>query len=399
MSELAVLAPPARAAGRSLSQASYVDPEQFAADLEKVFYAGWLFAGHSCEVANPGDFLTFTVGSESVIITRDDTGVLRGHHNVCRHRGSRIATEDRGHARALVCPYHQWVYGLDGQLRSARLMGDCFNVREYRLQPAVVREVAGLLFVCLDPDPPSFAPASAAIEPQLRPHGLERAKIVGRHRYSVRANWKTLIENNRECYHCRGSHPEFLLSNFDLGSHGDVRPNLRYESTLADSYDRWSRMGLAPREVSFPSGAWFRVARMPLKEGFLTESTDGRLVATLMGDLTDADTGSLRIAALPNMWAHANCDYAMTTRLTPVAPDLTTVDVTFLVDGDAREGVDYDPERVAEVWRLTSEQDWKLCEDNYAGIASRAYVPGPLSTVAENSVEAFVGWYERQLSR
>jgi Rieske 2Fe-2S family protein len=386
-------APPVRTPGRPLPRASYVDPDEFSADLETVFYPGWLFAGHSCEVGEPGQYLTFSLGTESVIVARDDAGVLHAHHNVCRHRGSRILTADRGTARALVCPYHQWVYDLDGQLRSARLMGDCFSVDRYRLIPAAVREVAGLVFVCFAPNPPPFESAAGALEPQLRPHGLDRAKVIARHSYTVRANWKTLIENNRECYHCRGNHPEFLQSNFDLGSHGEVRANAGYEQTLAAAYERWETLGLAPQEVSFPDGAWFRVSRLPLKKGFATESADGRAVAPTMGTLPDADTGSLRIIGLPNLWAHANRDYAMTTRVTPQSAGVTVVDVTFLVDRDAVEGVDYDPERVTAVWRATSEQDWELCENNYAGIQSRAYFPGPLSTVTENSVEAFLAWY------
>jgi glycine betaine catabolism A len=112
-----------------------------------------------------------------------------------------------------------------------------------------------------------------------------------------------------------------------------------------------------------------------------------------MGDLTDPKSGSLRLINLPNLWAHVNCDYAMTTRLIPVGPELTRIDVCFLVREDAVEGVDYDPERVAAVWRATSEQDWELCELNFAGIKSLAYEPGPLSKLTENSVEQFVRWY------
>jgi len=120
-------------------------------------------------------------------------------------------------------------------------------------------------------------------------------------------------------------------------------------------------------------------------------------VAPLMGDLTDTATGSLRIITLPNFWAHANCDYTMTTRLLPAGPELTRVEVCFLVREDAVEGVDYDPERVAAVWRATCEQDWELCENNSAGIKSVAYEPGPFSPVTESSVESFVRWYLDQL--
>ncbi len=382
---------PATAAGWSLPAAYYLDERIFADELDTVFATGWLFAGHSCELAEPGDYLVFTLGAESVIVVRDEQGVLRAHHNVCRHRGSRLCDAPRGTVRAFVCPYHQWTYGLDGQLRAARLMGDDFAKGGIRLGPVAVEELAGLVFVSLADDPPSFAPAAAAVEAQLGPHHLEHARMVHRVGYRVRANWKTLVENNRECYHCRNNHPEFLESNFEFGTHGDPRRNERYEAMLADSYMRWRQAGLAPDDVSFPDGQWYRVARLPLRDGYRTESLDGAPVAPPMGEVGD-DPGSLRLITLPTMWAHADLDYAMTTRLTPVSPAETEVEVCFLVAADARDD-EIDLPGLTAVWTATSEQDWALCEANYAGIRSRAYRPGPLSSVVEGSVRHFLEWY------
>ena len=389
-----------REPGKTLPREFYVDRELFEEELSRVFHANWLFAGHTCEILEPGDYFLLPVGEEELIILRDKEGNVRAHFNVCRHRGSRIATEPRGRSRSLVCPYHQWAYKLDGCLANARLMGDNFDADEYRLRSAAVRELAGLLFVCLAPDAstPDFDAFFGDVEPQLGPHGLEGAKVAVRHRYEVRANWKTLVENNRECYHCRVGHPEFCMSNYDLGLPGDTRDDEGFDATLEREYDRWRDLGLAPEEVSVPGGSPHRVSRLPLKEGFLTESLDGGLVAPLMGDLADPRTGSLRVITLPNFWAHANCDYAMTTRLLPVGPDLTRVEVCFLVRGDAVEGADYDPEKVAAVWKATCEQDWELCENNAAGIKSVAYEPGPFSPVTEGSVESFVRWYLDQMN-
>ncbi len=388
-----------RTPGMSLPQEFYTDDDVFLEDLRQVFHTNWLFAGHSCDISNSGDYFVFEVGEESLLILRDKEGEVRAHFNVCRHRGSRLTTQPCGHARALVCPYHQWVYALDGQLTNARLMGDGFDKDQYSLRSAEVREVAGLIFVCLAPDEntPDFDWFYEAIEPQLKPHGLDRAKVVCRHHYEVRANWKVLIENNRECYHCRVSHPEFCMSNYDLGLPGDTRSEDGYDTLLESAYERWEELGLSPRDVSFPGGDPYRVSRLPLKEGFITESLDGSRVAPLMGDLTEQDVGSLRLITLPNMWAHANCDYAMTTRLTPAGPELTRVEVSFLAHEDAVEGEDYDPDEVAHVWKTTSEQDWELCENNHAGIKSLAYEPGPLSQVTESSVESFVQWYMDRL--
>lgn len=389
-----------REPGRSLPREFYTDGEVFEEDLRRVFHTNWLFAGHACEVPETGDYFVVEVGGESLIVVRAGEGEVHAHFDVCRHRGSRITTCERGRSKALICPYHQWVYAPDGRLVGARLMGDGFDKSRYRLRSAALREVEGLLFVCLAPDvAPDFEPFAEALRPQLAPHGLGQAKVAARHRYEVAANWKVLVENNRECYHCRVSHPEFSASNYDLGLPGDPRADAEYDATLRREYARWRGMGLAPEDVSFPDGAPYRVSRLPLKDGYLTESLDGGLTAPLMGDLTSPETGSLRLITLPNLWAHANCDYAMTTRLLPLAPERTRVDVTFLVREDAVAGEDYEPERVAHVWKETSEEDWELCENNQAGIRSLAYEPGPLSPLTEHSVEQFAGWYLDELRR
>ena len=383
---------------RTLPQPYYTDDAVFADDLEHVFARNWTFAGHTCELG-PGDWFRRTLGRDQVIVVRDHDGTLHAHHDVCAHRGSRLTTAECGTAKAFVCPYHQWVYGLDGRLRSARLMGENFPTTSVKLAPVAVREVAGLVFLRLaDSGAPdsSMDAFAAAAESRLVPHGLADARIVARDSYRVAANWKTLVENNRECYHCRGSHPEFSLSNFEQGTHGDVRANPRYDEALTLARARWAARGLDPDDVSFPDDAWFRLARLPLKEGFATETLDGRLVAPTMGVLPDAEVGSLRVVGLPNLWAHANADYAMTTRLTPVDAGTTDVEVCFLVRADARLD-DADVEALTAVWRATSEQDWELCEANYAGIASRGYRPGPLSPVVEASVAAFLDWYTGQL--
>lgn len=384
--------------GMTLPQAFYTDEAIFDADMRQIFQTQWLFAGHSCDMAAPGQYITFKVGDESLIIVRDQDGSLQAHFNVCRHRGSALVWGDRGCSKALVCPYHGWSYQLNGTLKAARFMGDDFDPDAHGLMSAPVRELAGLVFVCLSQHPPDFEAAVEAIAPQLFPHRLDRAKVIARDRYQVNANWKTIIENNRECYHCQVAHPEFMMANYDSGLPGDDRNgNYRFQQTLADAYRYWEVLGLHPRDVSFPNGAWFRVSRFPLKQGFLTESLDGRLTAPLMGELSDANVGSLRLIGLPNFWGHANADYAMTTRVIPVNARQTQVEVAFLVRDDAVEGRDYSTDDVAAVWRATSEQDWQLCEHNYAGICSSAYQPGHLSPSMEASVVEFINWYVRWL--
>lgn len=388
--------PVRHAAGMSLTRSSYTSADVFDHDRTTVFGRNWLFAGHTADIPRPGDFRVVDLAGEQVILWRGKDGVIRAHFNVCRHRGSRLTWQTCGTAASLQCPYHQWTYRPDGALAGARLMGDGFRRQDYPLIGVALEVLGGLIFVCPAVDPPPFDDARASIEPQLAPHGLDGAQIVRRETYDVRANWKTVVENNRECYHCRVSHPEFTSANYDVGLPGDTRMPAEYRERLAVGQARWHAMGLEPRTVDFPAGSWFRVARMPLRQGFLTETADGALAAPLMGRLPDADVGSLRLIGLPNFWAHANADHASTTRLDPVAPDRTRVEVTFLVRGDARPGVDCDVDKVCHVLQRTFEQDIELCESVAAGLTSRAWLPGPYSPLVEASVDMFHSWYLQQ---
>jgi len=384
-------------AGYSLPRASYVDEEIFELDLEQVFAPGWLFFGAASELPEPGEMVAWTVGHESALVMREEAGTLSAYHNVCRHRGCRLQDDGPRSASVVVCPYHLWTYGLDGALRGAPHMGPGLAREQLALRPVHLRNLGGLLFLCFADTAPPFEDALQAVEPQLRLHELDNTRVAVRQHFRVSANWKIVVENNRECYHCRRNHPEFCLSNYDLGIAGDLRTNRAYDATVAEHHRRWVEQGLAPREVSFEGHGWFRVARMPLRDGFLTESLSGDLVAPLLGRLPSADVGSLRFITLPNSWIHVNADYAMTTRLTPVSAGTTDVDITFLVRKDAEEGRDYRVADMVAVGQATSEQDWVLCEANYAGVRSRGYIPGPLSPVTEGSVATFHEWYRRTL--
>jgi Rieske 2Fe-2S family protein len=278
-------------------------------------------------------------------------------------------------------------------------MGADFDKSSYSLHQAHIRVLAGLIYVCLADEAPDFERARQAIEPFIKPHGLGRGKICFSQNYMIRANWKLLVENNRECYHCPGGHPEFCQVNFDVGMPGDPRGGDDYQRTFQKMRTIWEGLGLAVGPVNFPDGEWFRCARVPLREGYVTESLDGQPLAPLMGDLPARDLGSLRVINLPHAWFHFNSDNANGTQLIPVGPDLTQARLTWLVNADAAEGVDYDPRRVSEFWKITTEQDFALCENNHAGIRSSRYQPGPYSTIAEPGVEHFIDWYLRLLSQ
>src|SRR5258708_1702226 len=119
----------------ALERDFYMSPADFQIDLDMIWYRDWLFAGHDCELLNPGNYLTVQVGEYPVLVVRDREGGVRAFHNSCRHRGSRICSAEHGNSPRLVCPYHQWTYSLDGRLLAARDMGSSFDKSQYGLSP------------------------------------------------------------------------------------------------------------------------------------------------------------------------------------------------------------------------------------------------------------------------
>jgi glycine betaine catabolism A len=395
--------------GRSLPRDFYSAEAVYRADLERIWRRGWLFAGHTCQIPKPGDYFTFDIDTDSIIIIRDEDDSIRALHNVCRHRGSLICKEPVGHVGRLICPYHQWAYGLDGRLLACRGMQEELDKSEFGLRRVQVRELQGLIYICLAGDPPAFEEAHSVMGPLLAPQGFQRAKIAKTIDYRVGANWKLVWENNRECFHCNVNHPQYIKANFDHFNVDDTSPRILAEMTavVRRHEEKWASSGLAATHqqtgmTKFPdaeNNIWFSANRTPLVEGYVSETMDGKQVAPLMGHYPDNDVGTLRMRTLPNFWNHSSCDHGVSTRLLPAGPQTTAIRVMWLVDEAALEGKDYDLEKLLPFWQSTSEQDWRICENQQRGINSSAYTPGPYSTYKEYNVDSFARWYLKMLGK
>jgi Rieske 2Fe-2S family protein len=385
-----------------LARDFYVSPTVFETDLARIFHRHWLFAGYAFEVAKPGDFITYKIGSESIIVVRGRDGEVRGFHNVCRHRGSQICKTEHGNALRLVCPYHRWTYELDGALVLDTRREFGVGKEGLGLKPVPVVDSGGLLFFSLGDPPPDFSDALATIRLKMKPHALHRAKIAHQIDYVVKANWKIVFENNRECYHCPPNHKEYNLAAYDVQRDmALLDPSLQpaMDAIVARANARFRSLGLDEGDaMSTMTGKSFRCHRTPVVEGGVTQSMDGKPLCTrLMGDIKEWDSGTLRTTIFPNFWQHTNCDYAAAARLTPIGPNETHVRGYWLVDGDAVEGRDYTLERLLPIWDITNRQDWTICEDQQAGVSSRAYAPGPFSLIRERNVAHFEDWYLGEL--
>ena len=387
--------------GHALPGSFHLDASVYEYELEAIWRQSWLLAGSSAQAPGPGDFFRFSLAPHDLVVVRDEQGRLHALHNTCRHRGMPVCDEPMGTAKRWVCPYHQWSYGLDGRLLGCGGMEDALDDGWPGLRRAAVREVGGLVFVWLGGgEPDRFEAAGEELGRALRVQGIDRARVAHRIDYDVAANWKLVWQNNRECWHCHAGHPEYIRANFDAAPDTERYRELAHRRAGEHARALGAAAGLAvdqhsrPGLYEFPTpGRWWSANRTPLAPGFVSESLDGRPVAPLMGGYTAYDVGTLRIRAVPSGWLHASADHAVLTLLAPAGPERTAICVQWLVDRDAREGVDYELDRLLPFWRLTSEQDWSLCERNQLGVRNPAFTPGPYSPAREANVIAFDRWY------
>lgn len=385
-----------RRSGFSLPQDFYVDPDLFDADLAAVFETEWLFACNACEIGKPGDYLTLEIGRNSVVVLRDRDGTVRAFHNTCRHRGSRICTKEKGRASVLVCPYHQWTYALDGSLRNARQMPADFDRGLYGLKPTHVEVICGLVYVSVADSPPDITTFRQSITPFIAPHQPERTKVAFEMTIIEEANWKLVIENNRECYHCAGNHPELLATLVEFALPDDVAGTAEFKGLINSKTAKWDGLGLPHRPAD--GGNEFRCIRLPFHEGAVSFTSDGRPGCTkLLGDFTDPDLGSVRMFRVPNNWNHFLADHIIHFRVLPLSVDRTAVRTTWLVHEDAVEGVDYDIDTLTSVWIATNAQDAELAAVNHKGIRSKAYQPGPYAP-SEFMLTNFTDWYAGKMA-
>jgi Rieske 2Fe-2S family protein len=283
-------------------------------------------------------------------------------------------------------------------------MSDAFDASCHGLKPVHLRSLAGLLFLCLAPEPaPGFDAMEAAMVPYLSPHNLRNTKIAFQSDLIERGNWKLVMENNRECYHCNASHPELTIPLFEYGfgtlpetadpEHREMAA--QYQQAEQSFSQVWSACGLPYAEIDrLDAVTSFRTQRLPITEAGESHTMDTRAASNrLLGNFSHARMGGLSFWTQPNSWHHFMADHAVTFSVLPIGPEETLVRTKWLVHKDAQEGRDYDLDNLTKVWRATNDQDRSLVERTAAGVRSSAYEPGPYSPHTEGFVEKFVAWY------
>lgn len=343
---------------RTLPAAAYTSAEVLAWERERFFEGSWVCVGRGSALGEVGDQTAVQVGSEGVLLVRDADRILRGFFNVCRHRGHELlecgATSNH---RAIRCPYHAWVYGLDGRLKAAprfQHLSPADPAWEGLVQAPVV-EWLGWVFVNSSGDAVPFEDHVGNLTDHMQPYQPERLIASATHRYEVRANWKVIVENYHECYHCTNIHPELCR----------VTP-----PTSGESYE--------------PTGYWVG-GSMDLMPHAQTMSLTGESLGVTIPGLDERRGRQVFYFGLfPNLLISPHPDYVMTHRLEPLAPDLTGIECQWLFPPEASERESFDPSYAVEFWDLTNEQDWHACESVQRGAASSGYRQGPLALEEDN---------------
>jgi Rieske 2Fe-2S family protein len=347
----------------TLPAEAYTSDDVFAWEGRAFFEEGWVCVGRSADLAEVGARRAVQVASESLLLVRADGGELNAFFNVCRHRGHQlleVGTCD--HGRVIRCPYHAWVYGLDGSLRGAPHFGDRvgFDKNDYPLVRTQAVEWQGWVFINPSGDAPDFYDYIGNLDEHVCDHEPARLISAEHHDYVIEANWKIITENYHECYHCPQIHPELCRV---------TPPDSGYSVE--------------------PTGAWAG-GSMDLMDHAETMSASGASLGVPMRRLDATKRRQVfYFGVFPNLLISLHPDYVMTHRIEPVAPGRSLIECEWLFPPEALEKDGFDPSYAADFWDVTNRQDWGACEAVQRGVASRGYRQGPLAR-AEDDVYQFI---------
>jgi Rieske 2Fe-2S family protein len=347
----------------TLPREHYLSDEMFAREKERIFCREWFCAGREEQIPAAGDYLLLDIAGESVLVVRTKEGALAAHYNVCRHRGSQLVMPDGAppcsdagpsgcFGGTIRCPYHSWTYNLDGTLRTAPYLEEGTDLcrADLPLYPVGLETWGGFIFLNLTPADAGregrtlLAQLGGAAD-RVRRYPLAELRIARRIVYEVAANWKVILENYNECYHCAGVHPELCR----------VVPAFKQKGGMDLDWDR----GIPHRE-----GAWTFT---------MSGTTDRAPFAGLDGDELTRHKGEL---IYPNFMLSLSAEHAAAFTLWPSAPARTRVICDFLFHPSEIAKPGFDPMDAVEFWDITNRQDWTICASVQRGMNSRVFRQG-----------------------
>ena len=348
-----------RRVNRALNRAAtlpgplFSDPAIYVEEIRRLFHREWHCVAREDDLSTNGSFLTIEIGGSGVIVLRDSTGELRAFHNVCRHRGTRLIEAPQGTGITRIqCPYHAWTYNLEGRLIGAPHMAEAkeFVREKMGLHPLPISAWRGFVFVNLNPKPTPLSTWLGEFVRRAAPYPLERLRRAHRVVYEVAANWKLVVQNANECYHCPGVHPQLVRLTPYRSGEEDIRKGPVF-------------------------GGW-----MDFVDGVSTLTSSGSTPRRHFPRLSAEDLRRVYYYVLyPANFLSLLPDYVTLDWFVPMGPDRTRVVFDLFVDGD-----ESDPANDAmEFWETTNRQDWHICELAHAGSKTVAYEQGRYSSEEE----------------
>jgi Rieske 2Fe-2S family protein len=326
---------------------TYLDDAHFAMERARIFHAEWFCAGRMQGLEDKGDYRLVNIAGESILIVRGDK--LQAFHNVCRHRGAELipspdGAEQAGHFQAGIrCPYHSWNYKLNGELHSTphrNVDKECFGLHNVELDTW-----GGFVFVRIRSGEQDLATVVSEAAEHLKRYPLADLRIAQRIDYEVAANWKVILENYNECYHCAGVHPELCK----------IVPAFRKNGGMDLDWDKG----------------------IPQKDGTNTFTMTGTSNRAPFPELNDDEKERHKGELIyPNMLISLSMDHAAVFYLYPRSVACTHITCEFLFHPDEMSKVDFDPLDAVEFWDLVNKQDWEICESVQRGMSSQKFNSG-----------------------
>jgi Rieske 2Fe-2S family protein len=350
----------------------YRDPAHHQRELEVFWYRKWIAVGREEELAAAGDWRVVRLGSQSLIVLRDEAGKLRAFHNTCRHRGSVLCTEERGRfeRRRIVCPYHAWTYDLAGRLVATprRLETQDFRLDQFPLYELAADRWGGFIFINLDRQAGPLAQAIGERAQRYERYRLGELRVAKRIVLEVKANWKLLAENFSECFHCPPVHPQFC------------RIVTAYQEAGA-----WGLRGAPEPRPEYRPGAQTLTldgsARLPAFSG-LNQDEKKRLYTADM--------------VLPNLFLNVHPDYVNSQLMFPTGPQSVRMVYEWLFEPQHLPLAEADLEHYVALWDITNRQDAQNCEWQQLGLQSREFRHG-VYVAQEFDAHRFAQWVRSEL--
>ena len=340
----------------TLPREYYQSEAIYAEEVEKIFYKRWLFVCREEEIPEPGDFQTVAIGDESLIVVRDAQNTIQAHFNVCRHRGTRICKAEKGHfsSGVIQCPYHAWKYDLSGGLKAAPLLNDVadFEKTDYALFSAHVGIWGGFVFINLAEAPVPFEEEMGALMNRFEDWNLPDLRIAHKLEYKLKCNWKIILQNYQECYHCPGVHPMLSKRTPFRGAVHDC-----FEGAVIGGY-----------------------MEMTERRGSMT--MDGKAAAPPVCKVSGEDLQRVHYySVFPNLLLTPHPDFVLYHRIRSVALDRIGNDCFFLVHPDvlADHKLMERFQSAVKFWDLTNQEDWQVCEQMQLGLKSHRFKRGRYS--------------------